>query len=234
MEKLKEALEDKCKVCRKAAKKNKLIAKQWKVATEDDIEIVYMPRLQKVSKFSCRVDRYYKMRVEGKEFKNSPVEIDNISIGYPIKLYNVVSDDITEMMKDLFQYKFYNRSKNETKDVFVTYNGHWDTLQFLDLQKEMMPLFEKKYQRENETKLFNSPEYMTRITFTDIAFTQCEDLEYGTMAAIFLRIKDKKGKPLKMYIGKYIYEDNSLQDFTTLNIEFPWIYDEQGNEVKIK
>ena len=226
---LREALNDDSKACKKARKKNKFLAKQWASATEEDIEIIYLPEVEEISEVSCRADRYYRYvfsnGLSKDKNKNNPVYFDSSEVNFSKKIYNVKIENTTEIVQDLVNYLLFSKNKNDK--YYLTVNDSWDPLVFINFNKELGDLYEKVYQKKYETRLYNTPEKMEQIIISEVSILKKEVIK-NAFAGIFVKIHDKKGEELRMYVGKYSKEEN-VTGFTALYLEQSWIYDAQGN-----
>lgn len=205
-------------------KKHQCICDCVKQASEDDLEIVKRldGEVQDITSLQFQADRYYRRVFKDGAFgdvrKQNPVRITTKDIAFFGKIYNVKKENLTAMEDFLYDIVLNKNESFSAKEVcysdkvYVIYNGN--IMYNYYLPNDLKEAYEKAYRAANETSLYNYPEEQTRL---DLSSWMIVDEAKFTMIVypILLKIKDKEGKEVKMYVGNYnLLTDNIDVSFT--------------------
>lgn len=225
---------------KKLFRQYKCVYGQWVTAREEDIEIMPIKNVDKVTLFSFQADRYYQQQFRdgslGAVKKNHPMLLNNALISFFGTLYNVNnSEAFTFAKKQLYtmaleKVNCYKERENSYKEnSYVVFDRVMDSTY---LEKHLSQEVDWYYRSQNETSLFNYPEKTYRIGFSNWKFDEWENLESVPVSIIFLKIKDAKGKILKMYLGNYYENTESFDGNYTGISKYQMIYNDEWERIK--
>ena len=176
----------------------KLIREQSENFTEKNIELVKPIEAERITNMSFSVRRYYRQKFSdgslGKITMNSKImELDMKMLNFP-KNGAVYS----------FKEEKYNCLRQEVLKKYV--------YSFIDLkmgeenplEKDLVKAVEAVYRRVNEASLFNYPEELANMVFSDWNILESEevDIEKDLDKQLVLRFKHRESY-IKIYIGKF-------------------------------
>lgn len=218
----------------------KCVYGQWVTACEEDVEIMRIKNVDKVTLFSFQADRYYQQQFRdgslGTVKKNYPMLLNNTVISFFGTLYNINnSEGFTFDKKQLYtmaleKVNCYKERENSYKENgYVVFDRVMDSTY---LENHLSKEVDWYYRSQNETSLFNYPEKTYRINFSNWKFDAWENLDTVPVSIVLLKIKDSKGKILKMYLGNYNENTESFDGNHTYISKYQWIYNDEWKRIE--
>lgn len=213
---------------------------QWAKAQAEDIEIVRIDNSEQIVLFSFRADRYYQMQrrdgsVYGSVYKNDPWTLNNMDVGYQAlgNVYNINIDKDIGSNEKIFYEGIISEAIGRTTNRVIFFNKNVEAYNY-DFEKLKEAVGQKVdllYRSKNETHLFNCPQKTHKIDISNFSIDTCVNFDVPVYG-ILLKIKDSKGKSLRMKLGYYFKKTERFHTMFNYVSQNLFIYDENWNSVE--
>lgn len=210
---------------------------QWANAKVEDVEIMRMDkRAEQVVAFSFQADRYYQWilrdgSISNTVKKDNPMRLNNLNIGV-LTLGHIYTIKLTEeeYKKELIYKGMLEKSLGNLsdKEIIIDKKGRY---YFDKLLKTIQQEVDVNYRAVNETYLFNNPQKTYKIDISQFSIDSALPLDVP-VCAIMLKVKNSKGKTLRINLGYYYEKTESFDSIFAHISQYTFLYNEDWGFVQ--